>query len=66
MSTPFRYQLADSLKTPSMNPSYGVRIADMVATHHTSSLGFTVPRTGLDVPMILAQSSNAIVDVRNE
>jgi hypothetical protein len=58
--------MADSPKTPLMNPSYGVRIADTVATHHTSWHGSTGPRTGLDVPMIRAQSSNAIVDVWNE
>jgi hypothetical protein len=58
--------LADLPKTQSMSPSSGVRIADTVATHPMSSLGSTDPRTGLDVPMIVAQSSNAIVDVRNE
>ena len=31
-----------------------------VATHHTSQLGSTDPRTGLDMPMIHAQSSNVI------
>jgi len=63
---PSGYRLADSLKTLSTNPSYGVKIADMVATHHISSLGSTDPRTGLGVPMILAQSSNAVAGVRNE